>query len=367
MRIVPTMGQAERDRINVKRGGSAGLPYLIGKGEAAATAAASYSASKGGGTAAGGSAGVNVDNPTAAAVGKIYPVSSKVPGTIGGFDLQNILKSYNEGFTSAKTANEQRYNDILTGYKDLGGSIQGKMGADYESALAALQGDKSRVLSDMSEGYGRTKALLAGMGAQESSDIRESYGAQKENALQRLREQGMDGTIVAPSVLTGITREERADQGRLGERLRREQVGAEQFWIPTLGAEQNRYNTMRYNLQNQFQGGGTEAALGLGRDTLGFKERREDEYPDLGAYSNILFKLGESGGAGGMGGAGGYGASSGLGRSGKTVTPYVGALSTPMTRFNDSGPWGAPRPMSAKELEEYRRMGTLGGGYKVWG
>lgn len=253
---------------------------------------------------------LNAANPVAAAIGKIAPPSSPTAGTIGAFSPDGVLSAYNSAFQAAKQANEQRYGDTLKGYGNLAGSLSSMMGTNYADALKLLSGEKSDALAQLQGGYDRNKALMANMGAQEGSDLRESWRAQGENARQRLAEQGMLGTTVAPTMAMGVQREANNDAARLNERLRREQSQVEQFWNPALADTQNRYSGMRAGLTGDYQKALEAANMQLGQGALGFMERRTDEYPDLGVYASILNKLGEGGtglgaASGGAGGAGG--------------------------------------------------------------
>ena len=149
-----------------------------------------------------------------------------VPGGGGGGGAggtqSSVMAEYRKAFDSAKAANEARYNQILSEYRNR---------------------------------YTRNLALLQGMGTQERMDIDQQFQGLSSRAGQDMVSRGLTGTTIAPTVQAGIARERAGAQGRLNERLRREQVDVDSR---------------------------------LSGDTLGFMERRNDEYPDPNLYMRLM-------------------------------------------------------------------------------
>ncbi|MFA7279105.1 MAG: hypothetical protein WC100_03325 [Sterolibacterium sp.] len=162
------MGQAERDRYNLKRGGTAGMATLIPKGGAPAAVAGA---------------------PASAAASTIPTSSGSVP-----FSAQGFMDAYKSAYDEAKTSNQGRYDEI--------------------SGL-------------LNQRYDRNMKYLEGAGVQEGADINEAYGAQQGSMMQNLAGSGLAGTTIAPTMAAGIERQRIADQGRLKERINNQKVSTD--------------------------------------------------------------------------------------------------------------------------------------------
>lgn len=143
--------------------------------------------------------------------------------------LNNLMGEYQRAYNSARQTNEQRYQDILGGYRDR---------------------------------YGEAMGLLSGLGDQARRDVRSTWQTAETKGMQDLYARGMTNATLVPSMRMGYQREMTDAMGRLEEQLRREQLG----W------------------QTQLSG-----------DTLGFMERRQDEYPSLESMANLAVAMGRQG------------------------------------------------------------------------
>ena len=162
--------------------------------------------------------------------------------------LQNLVQGYNVAYEQARRANEQRYQQLLSG-------------ADESIAQRQVAGQEMLgTLGDISQ--------------QEAADIRSEYGQQRSNIMQQLARQGMGGTTVAPTMGLGVQREQSAALNRLADAFARTKLGVQ-------AQEASAMDQLR-------------------QQRLGIIERREDRYPDLSSLQSIIAGVGAQYG-GGMG------------------------------------------------------------------
>lgn len=240
--------------------------------------------------------------PTAATVfgNTVKPAPTQVAPTT--MSPEGFMQSYASAYNAANQANEQRYGDILGGYKDMYGL--------YKAA-----GDQAA--TDYTNRLNNAMTYLNNAGAQEASDIRKGWTDQAAKGAQQLASLGMSGTTVAPTMAMGYQRESNADLSRLNERLQNQRLNTYgQYSGDVLGSK------------DKYTAGGTD----IMQNALNFKERRNDLLPDMGTYANLALQLGKAGygpgaggdGSGGAGGAGGYGGAGG------TSNMYAGTDGTTM-------------------------------------
>lgn len=146
-----------------------------------------------------------------------------------------IQGSYQRAQEEARAANEQRYTDILGGYRGREADVMGEMGL---------------------------------MGAQARADIA-SRGRTMQSMVHQdaIRRKVSGAGSLLPTMRMGAQRQTEAEFRRLDESLRGQRVGM---------------------------------LAGLRGETLGFMERREDEYPDLNQMIQLMQQLGYGGGGGGQ-------------------------------------------------------------------
>lgn len=105
---------------------------------------------------------------------------------------QTLAQSYQSALDRANQANEQRYQQILAGYDQLGG----------------------RVMSD-----------LRNVGQQERADINRNYQGMKSDVYNSLVNRGFGNGSLGATMRYGVERERAAAQGRLNDRMLQQRAG----------------------------------------------------------------------------------------------------------------------------------------------
>jgi len=95
--------------------------------------------------------------------------------------LGSLVSNYNQAYQGALQANEQRYQQMLG-------------------------------IADQTTG-------------QRAADIRSDYGAQQSNAMQQLGRLGLGNTTIAPTLQTGIQREQQASLDRSADQMQQTRLG----------------------------------------------------------------------------------------------------------------------------------------------
>ena len=129
----------------------------------------------------------------------------------------------------------------------------------FEEAKGANEQRYAEILAGYQNRYAQAEQGLEGLVQSAKSDIQRRYAVENSRAMQQLLNSGLLTTTVAPAVSRQITAQETRDIADLNERLRRERLG----------------------LLTQLSG-----------EKLSFMERREDTYPQLQAYYELLRQLG---------------------------------------------------------------------------
>jgi len=129
----------------------------------------------------------------------------------------------------------------------------------YNQAKQTNEARYAEILAGYQKRYQDVMGELQGSGAQEYADIGSRMRSSQAAGAQDLVSRGLAGTTVMPTMRAGYARQAEGDYGRLADRLR----------------------TQR-----------TSAMAGLSGDTLGFMERREDEYPDQGLMTQLMQQYG---------------------------------------------------------------------------
>ena len=134
------------------------------------------------------------DNRTPFVNSKNSSIYNNAIARIGQFYEQKVKyeNEYNTKFNEAKTANEDRYNDILAGFDNL-----------YSGTMTEMQGMGDSAKKDVNAGY--DQALAGGM--------------------QGLVSSGMASTTMMPTLHNANTRERSDALGRVNESLRKEKTG----------------------------------------------------------------------------------------------------------------------------------------------
>lgn len=141
------------------------------------------------------------------------------------------------------------------------------MKSSYDEAKQTNLQRYDELVKDYTDRYNRGMGEVANLGAQEQADIRNNYSDRLAQTQQNLAARGLSGTTIGNTMALGSTREMNADLNRSKENMAQ----------------------LRLNTDSSLSG-----------DLLGFKERREDPYPDMNMYAQLLqqFGRGSSGGSG---------------------------------------------------------------------
>lgn len=160
-----------------------------------------------------------------------------------------LKTEYETAYSEAKTANLERY-----------GEIKGLYDTRYSDATSRLASTRQEVLSG-----------LEGLGEAEKAGIRRDYDRRGSQISQNLISSGLHSTTIAPTIQGQNIRQRGYALGEAEERLRRERLGH----ISDLGQQELAYTT------------------GLSKEKLDFMERREDPYPDVQLYTQLMTQLGD--------------------------------------------------------------------------
>src|SRR3990167_8398644 len=125
-------------------------------------------------------------------------------------EIRALVPQMQSAAEESKKANEERYNQLLTGYAQRTSDVD-QMNRDVAGGYGARESDLTR--------------LLDNLGAQSRADIGNQYSAQRAAAEQDLASRGLGNTTVRSSVLSGLGERESAGKRRFGEAMRQQQFG----------------------------------------------------------------------------------------------------------------------------------------------
>lgn len=173
-------------------------------------------------------------------------------GTLGQTGTPNSqLVAWRGGWLSPEQRNQATWAEQQ--------ALASKLTSAYDEAKATNEARYAEILAGYKDRYSQAEQGLEGLGQSAKSDIQRRYAVENSRAMQQLLNSGLLTTTVAPAVSRQITAQETRDIADLNERLRRERLG----------------------LLTQLSG-----------EKLSFMERREDTYPQLASYYELLRKLG---------------------------------------------------------------------------
>lgn len=226
-------------------------------------------------------------------------------------DLNSILQSLTRAQEESRAANEARYADIL--------ALLNQNRTDTGQTLNQAEGlMQSRV--------GGVEDLLRSSGQGAMREAGRRYEENLAAGEQDLIDRGRAGSVTIAG----------ANRRRASEQLGREQADVREA---TDRARSGAYLQTTGDL-GQFMANRAGAQSNLAQGVAGFMERRTDEYPDMGAYADLLRQIEEntagtprrttsitnSTGGGGRGGGGSYGGGAGQsGGSGPSRTGSAGS------------------------------------------
>ena len=222
--------------------------------------------------------------------------------------------------------------------KQSGGSRSyGSMADEYQTQLDEAKAANERRYEDILGGYEKrysgAMSTLEGLGGQQRADLDREYTELGSKQQQNLASRGLAGTTLAPTLAQGLAGKRTEAMTRLNESLKRERLG---------------YDT------------------GLSQDTLQFKERRTDAYPDLNQMQQLAYMRGQGQGQAGGGGGRSYGANVAGGRGwaggrpnkkrrAGVVMPGVG----PMPQKNRRRSYSQPASQGSSRISGSGGMGSM--------
>lgn len=192
-------------------------------------------------------------------------------GRMGGYPLPPSYKpldQFNRGETGLYASQMNVYNAgqaQLPPYMQRGGYNYGGSGGGaggFQSAYDEARAENEARYRDILDGYEARREAMRGAGSQESRDIDRSYTARQAAQQQGLVSRGLNNSTLLDTMRMGVDRERTDAQGRLGERLRREEAD-------------------------------------LTGDELSYMERRTDLYPNEALLAQLAQGVGAAGGGGG--------------------------------------------------------------------
>lgn len=158
------------------------------------------------------------------------------------FDFSAILQSYAQLQKQANAANDSRYQAILK-----------------------TQGQSNNMVRGL---YGQANSLLNNLGASEKQDIetgrQKSIGTQEQDLISR----GLGNSTIRSSAMRGINTDATREQTRLENQVAQQRSG---LLTQQAGAEQQ-----------------------MGNFLSDMMERRTDQGPDMGLYTNLLAQAAQS-------------------------------------------------------------------------
>ena len=206
-------------------------------------------------------------------------------GTVGG-GRGTLADQVSQKFNEANEANEQRYQDILSGYLDIIGGLGRRQDTGVGERLDTLE----RIGGRYQDRYNTGMGILANLGDQERRDIDRLVREQEGVALNDLVSRGLRDSSLAANVRQGFAERKGDLYGRLFERLKREQFGAHsQLSGDELGYLERGagdVNAARDRLSG-------DVFSGM-QNRLNFMERRNDIGPNAGLFAQLAQMYGES-------------------------------------------------------------------------
>lgn len=217
-------------------GGPTVYPPMPGAGGGSGGGGSANGSGSGGGAGGGSNYGLG---PTPSGYTQVHPN----PGPNVGPALNNYLQSMNSAYKDAKTANEQRYNQINGMY----GQDQTQLNSNYANMLGLVKGNDTF------------------QKAQNDEQTQNNMGAMS----QRMVSMGLGNSTVLPTMQQGVQREGALRGMAIDNANVNQQLGV-------LGQQSGAIQQSRQNQEN-------------------FMERRQDPYPNTSSYLEAI-----------MGGGGGY-------------------------------------------------------------
>lgn len=184
---------------------------------------------------------------------------------LGGNNPEDALAAhYSQAYTSAAQMNQRQYQNILRG---------------YQQVLGGLQGAANRI----GRGYGRLTnnvfADIEGVGDAQRQEIADMYEARRGQETQNLLGLGLGSSTVRTSMERGLTLDEAKAGNQLAEALAKMRAGYRtQIGLGGLGAKERM----------------AQAVAAQGGSQLEWMNSIDMPYPDAGAYGQLAAMIGQA-------------------------------------------------------------------------
>jgi hypothetical protein len=177
---------------------------------------------------------------------------------------------YRTAYQAARSANESRYNQILSG---------------YDNRLVEFNNQAQVIHQGYTDRYYRGMNHITGVGRAQYQDLNDSYSRQSAKVQGGSIARGLGLSTVANSMQRGVIYDKEKAKIQLADTLAREYLDTD----AKLSGDVLGYADSRLRGQT-----------GLAKEKLDFMERRTDAYPDVNTYAAMAARGGP-----GMGGVGG--------------------------------------------------------------
>lgn len=224
-----------------------------------------------------------------------------------------------------------------SGYRPggMGGASSGSGGyaSAFEAAKAANKAREKEITEGRTSLRDRVMGNINAQSGQQLTDLRNAYGSRAAGIQQQAVSSGLAGTTVLPTMLQGNTRQQMADERRLGDEVAQRRSGMD------MAANEQLY---------------------------GFRERITDAYPDLNQMLALNQGLGASGG-GGIGG--GYYVPNMLGSytGNNWQSNYGGGMGYAPRQQNGQAGWTPEQQAMLGSINQVIAGNRVGFGEGAWG
>ncbi len=134
-----------------------------------------------------------------------------------------------------------------------------KLESSYNEAKTVNEERYADILKGYGDRYDTAMSSLQGLGDAEKTALENAYRISGSQQQQSLVNSGLASTTIRPAVMQQNEKQKQTALSGVNERLQREKIGLQ---------------------------------TGLSGDTLAFKERREDTYPQLSYYMDLIKQFG---------------------------------------------------------------------------
>jgi hypothetical protein len=180
-------------------------------------------------------------------------------------------------------------DDALGFFDESSEGLKASFGEREQRLLSQFAGLQDQVNTGFQERLDKGLSMLEGLGDQEKADLLERFAGEQSQFESNMTQRGLGGTLLAPSLQSGIGRERDNELSRLNERLQAQELGV--FGAlsgDALNAEMG-LGTFGVNLGAQLSGDTLGATERLDSSRLGFLQAFSDPiFQAQGAANNQI-------------------------------------------------------------------------------